>query len=226
MRSHPARHAVARAATPTTDVANRGSAEPGRRGRRTNRRRNTTIFGAAVTAAALSGRIATDRNGRAFLGGDLARRRRRRGADVVLRLGHRPDRHRLVDSAVALSTTETYQQTTGSTQHSYAISGAFDKHKPVNDGLDSSGKNNGVSFKGIFVRGPRQLATAAKTTDHDAWLNARASSIEAHDTTSTGFGVSWAGPIRELSSGSTASAGARSSRPCQEPAPRPNRPDR
>ncbi|GJF33606.1 hypothetical protein KNE206_63060 [Kitasatospora sp. NE20-6] len=63
-----------------------------------------------------------------------------------------------------------------------------------------------ASFKGIFVRGLRTLATAARTTAYDAWLNAQASSIAAHDTNSKGFGVSWAGPIRELSSSSTASA--------------------
>ncbi|ACU75706.1 Ricin B lectin [Catenulispora acidiphila DSM 44928] len=63
-----------------------------------------------------------------------------------------------------------------------------------------------VSFKGIFVRGLRTLASAAGTSAYDAWFTAQAGSIEAHDTSATGFGVSWAGPIRQLSSSSTASA--------------------
>jgi rhamnogalacturonyl hydrolase YesR len=63
-----------------------------------------------------------------------------------------------------------------------------------------------VSFKGIFIRGLRTLAAAAHTTAYDSWLTAQANSIEAHDTNSTGFGVAWAGPIKEESSSSTASA--------------------
>jgi predicted alpha-1,6-mannanase (GH76 family) len=67
--------------------------------------------------------------------------------------------------------------------------------------------SDGPSFKGVFVRGLRTLATAAGTTAYDAFLQTQATSIEAHDTTSSGqLGLSWAGPIQGLTSGAQASA--------------------
>jgi predicted alpha-1,6-mannanase (GH76 family) len=69
--------------------------------------------------------------------------------------------------------------------------------------------SDGPSFKGVFVRGLRSLATAAGTTTYDAYLQAQANSIIAHDTNSAGqLGLSWAGPIQSLTSGSQTSAEA------------------
>ena len=68
---------------------------------------------------------------------------------------------------------------------------------------------DGPSFKGVFVRGLRSLATAARTTAYDGYLQAQAASIVAHDTNGSGqLGLSWAGPVQSLTSGSQASAEA------------------
>ncbi|MBS2549278.1 hypothetical protein KGQ19_20655 [Catenulispora sp. NL8] len=69
--------------------------------------------------------------------------------------------------------------------------------------------NDGPSFKGIYVRGLRTLATAANTTAYDGFLQTQADSIIAHDTNSAGqLGLSWAGPFRSATSGTQASAEA------------------
>ncbi|ACU72487.1 Ricin B lectin [Catenulispora acidiphila DSM 44928] len=68
---------------------------------------------------------------------------------------------------------------------------------------------DGPSFKGVYVRGLRSLATAAGTTAYNSYLQAQANSIIAHDTNSAGqLGLSWAGPIQSITSGSQASAEA------------------
>ncbi|MEE4545868.1 glycoside hydrolase family 76 protein [Streptomyces sp. V4-01] len=88
-----------------------------------------------------------------------------------------------------------------------AATSKLSRNGVLTESCESSGCGaDAASFKGIFVRGLRQLATAARTTAYDTWLNAQAASVTAHDTNSGGFGVSWAGPMREESSSSTASA--------------------
>jgi predicted alpha-1,6-mannanase (GH76 family) len=68
---------------------------------------------------------------------------------------------------------------------------------------------DGPSFKGVYVRGLRTLASAAGTTAYDAFLQAQASSVVAHDTNSAGqFGLSWAGPVQSVSTGTQSSAEA------------------
>ncbi|MEY9854850.1 putative alpha-1,6-mannanase (GH76 family) [Catenulispora sp. GAS73] len=68
---------------------------------------------------------------------------------------------------------------------------------------------DGPSFKGIYVRGLRTLANVAGTTAYDGFLQAQANSIVAHDTNSSGqFGLSWAGPVQSLSTGTQSSAEA------------------
>jgi predicted alpha-1,6-mannanase (GH76 family) len=69
--------------------------------------------------------------------------------------------------------------------------------------------SDGPSFKGIYVRGLRTLATAAGSTAYDGFLQAQANSIIAHDTNSGGqLGLSWAGPFQDATSGTQASAEA------------------
>ncbi|MFD0636681.1 glycoside hydrolase family 76 protein [Catenulispora yoronensis] len=56
---------------------------------------------------------------------------------------------------------------------------------------------DGPSFKGVYVRGLRTLATVAGTTAYDGYLQAQANSIIAHDTNSAGqLGLSWAARSR------------------------------
>jgi predicted alpha-1,6-mannanase (GH76 family) len=63
------------------------------------------------------------------------------------------------------------------------------------------------SFKGIFVRGLKKLATTAGTSQYASFLSAQASSVEAHDTNSSNqLGLRWTGPIVDLTSYSQASA--------------------
>jgi len=66
---------------------------------------------------------------------------------------------------------------------------------------------DGPSFKGIFVRSLRTLATVAKTTRYDSFFQAQADSILAHDATSTHqFGLVWAGPPTNPTTPTQASA--------------------
>ncbi|MCX5214727.1 ricin-type beta-trefoil lectin domain protein [Kitasatospora sp. NBC_00240] len=373
MRLHTTKRTAVRAPSRPPRTADGSPSEPGAQGREARRRRRPAVLGTAVTAAALGLSTVVGAAGSASAATPAAN-----GAAALMKsynAGTGQIGTGWWNSAVALSTIETYQQNTGDAQYSYAISGAFEKHKAsnfvneylddtgwwglvwvqaydltgnpaylqmartdaeyihgywdstcgggvwwstakgyknaipnelflqltaalhnrvpgdttylnwakqewnwfkgtgminsshlVNDGLTSSCKNNGqqtwsynqgvvlaglaelskatgdagllttarqiadaavshlskngiltepcepgcnqdaVSFKGIFVRGLRQLATAARTTAYDSWLNTQASSITAHDTNSGGFGVSWAGPIRDVSSSTTASA--------------------
>jgi len=54
------------------------------------------------------------------------------------------------------------------------------------------------SFKGIFIRDLRMLATIARSHAYDSFFEAQRSSVEVHDTsTSEKFGLIWAGPIRK-----------------------------
>jgi predicted alpha-1,6-mannanase (GH76 family) len=54
------------------------------------------------------------------------------------------------------------------------------------------------SFKGIFIRDLRMLATIARTSTYNSFFKAQRSSVEAYDT-STGekFGLVWVGPIKK-----------------------------
>ncbi len=63
------------------------------------------------------------------------------------------------------------------------------------------------SFKGIFVRDLKVLAVTAKTPAYNSFFKKQAQSIEARDTNSHHqLGEFWAGPIRNLTSWSQASA--------------------
>ena len=85
----------------------------------------------------------------------------------------------------------------------------FSHNGVVVEPCEPSCGNDGPSFKGIYVRGLRTLATAAGTTAYDGFLQAQANSIVAHDTNSSGqLGLSWAGPFQDATSGTQASAEA------------------
>ena len=63
------------------------------------------------------------------------------------------------------------------------------------------------SFKGIFVRGLKMLAVAARTREFNSFFSKQARSIEARDTsTSHQLGMFWAGPMADQTSYSQASA--------------------
>jgi predicted alpha-1,6-mannanase (GH76 family) len=63
------------------------------------------------------------------------------------------------------------------------------------------------SFKGIFVRGLKELASVAAPTQYASFFENQARSIEAYDTNSNNqLGLQWAGPIDTLTSYSQASA--------------------
>ena len=63
------------------------------------------------------------------------------------------------------------------------------------------------SFKGIFVRGLRSLASAARTTRYDGFFATQATSIEASDTSGGNqFGLVWAGPVGAPTTSTQASA--------------------
>ncbi len=66
---------------------------------------------------------------------------------------------------------------------------------------------NTQSFKGIFVRGLKVLAVAARTPEFNSFFRRQAQSIEAHDTSGHHeLGMFWAGPVGRASSSSQASA--------------------
>jgi predicted alpha-1,6-mannanase (GH76 family) len=63
------------------------------------------------------------------------------------------------------------------------------------------------SFKGIFVRGLKMLASAGGTTRYASFFENQARSIEAKDTNSHNqLGLEWAGPISDISPNTQASA--------------------
>ncbi len=66
----------------------------------------------------------------------------------------------------------------------------------LKDSCEPSGcGNDGVSFKGIFVRDLRMMATIAGTTQFNSFLAAQAAAVEAHDTNGNNqLGLSWSGP--------------------------------
>jgi predicted alpha-1,6-mannanase (GH76 family) len=71
----------------------------------------------------------------------------------------------------------------------------------------SSCGTDGESFKGIFARSLKYLATVANTTQFASFFENQARSIEANDTNSSHqLGLQWTGPIDNLTSYSQASA--------------------
>ncbi len=63
------------------------------------------------------------------------------------------------------------------------------------------------AFKGIFVRDLKVLAVTARTTQFNSFFRLQAQVIQADDTsTSHDLGMSWAGPVADISSASQASA--------------------
>jgi predicted alpha-1,6-mannanase (GH76 family) len=66
-------------------------------------------------------------------------------------------------------------------------------------------ENDGVSFKGIFVRDLKILARVAGTSRYNSFFAAQAASIEAHDTNAAGqSGLIWSGPLSTCSYTKTA----------------------
>ncbi len=66
---------------------------------------------------------------------------------------------------------------------------------------------NTRSFKGIFVRDLEVLAVTARTSQFNAFFRRQAQSIEVHDTSSAvELGMSWAGPLADVSAATQASA--------------------
>ncbi len=74
-------------------------------------------------------------------------------------------------------------------------------------GCAASLDSNTRSFKGIFVRDLKVLAVTARTTRFNAFIRMQARSIEARDTSSShDLGMSWAGPVSDVSAASQSSA--------------------
>jgi predicted alpha-1,6-mannanase (GH76 family) len=71
----------------------------------------------------------------------------------------------------------------------------------------SSCDTDGQSFKGIFVRGLKELAAIADTTQYASFFENQARSVEANDTNASHqLGLQWTGPIDTLTSYAQASA--------------------
>ena len=75
----------------------------------------------------------------------------------------------------------------------------------LTDSCEPAGcRNNEQSFKGIFIRDLRMLATIAGSSAYASFFRAQSRSVQAHDT-STGekFGLLWTGPIKKSCTTST-----------------------
>lgn len=85
----------------------------------------------------------------------------------------------------------------------------FNKNGVLYEGCEPNCTGDGQAFKGIFARYLRALATTAKTTQYDSFLNTTANSIITNDTNSSGQqGNSFVGPFAQWSPTSQASAAA------------------
>lgn len=83
----------------------------------------------------------------------------------------------------------------------------FNRNGVLYDGCEPNCTGDGSAFKGIFARYLRALATAANTTQYDAFLTTTAESILATDTNSAGQqGNSFVGPFALWTTTTQASA--------------------
>lgn len=85
----------------------------------------------------------------------------------------------------------------------------FNRNGVLYEGCEPNCTGDGQSFKGIFIRYLRALATAAGTTDYDGFISTTAASILANDTNSAGQqGNSFVGPFAQWTYNTQASAAA------------------
>ncbi|MET8151996.1 glycoside hydrolase family 76 protein [Actinoplanes sp. NPDC049668] len=85
----------------------------------------------------------------------------------------------------------------------------FNRTGVLFEGCDPNCTGDGQSFKGIFARYLRALATAARTTEYDGFLNTTADSILANNTDGAGQqGNSFVGPFALWTYNTQASAAA------------------
>jgi hypothetical protein len=111
-------------------------------------------------------------------------------------------------SELSRATADTSLLTTAQTIADAAIS-ALTVNGVLVEPCEPSCGPDGPSFKGIFVRDLRTLASTAGTSKYESFFQAQAASIEAHDTSSGNqFGLVWAGPVGSPTTSTQASAEA------------------
>ena len=85
----------------------------------------------------------------------------------------------------------------------------FNRNGVLYEGCEPNCAGDGQSFKGVFIRYLRALATAARTSEYDGFIGTTAASILANDTDSAGQqGNSFVGPVALWSYNTQASAAA------------------
>jgi hypothetical protein len=104
------------------------------------------------------------------------------------------------------ATGDTTLLTTGRTIATAATQ-RFNQNGVLYDGCEPNCTGDGQAFKGIFIRYLRALATAAHTTDYDAFISDSAASILAFDTNGAGQqGDSYVGPFAQWTYSTQAAA--------------------
>ncbi|WP_436761348.1 glycoside hydrolase family 76 protein [Streptosporangium sp. V21-05] len=85
----------------------------------------------------------------------------------------------------------------------------FSRNGVLFEGCEPNCTGDGQSFKGIFIRYLRELATATRTTEYDGFITTTANSILANNTNSAGQqGNSFVGPFALWTYNTQASAAA------------------